>query len=204
LSGVEKSRGWKKPIGIEASIETAAGLDRIRDIAAADLRVCRLVFGIVDYQVSIGARLVSISGHGEREEEVYPGHRWNFAMSRIVMSAKSLGIAAIDAPYGNFRDPEGLEKAAAMACALGFDGKWVIHPDQIDAVNRIFTPSPEEIERAEKVMAAYRKAEQDGRGAVAVDGRMVDGATIRLARRMLEQMGSLAQPTGKDGPGESE
>jgi citrate lyase subunit beta/citryl-CoA lyase/malyl-CoA/(S)-citramalyl-CoA lyase len=185
LNGIEAGRHPSRPMGIDASIETAAGLDRVREIAEASRRVCRLTFGIVDYQVSVGARLVSISGHGEDEEAVYPGHRWHFAMSRIVMAAKARGLAALDAPYGSFRDPEGLEKASALAVALGFDGKWVIHPDQIEVVNRVFSPSLEEIERAERVMAAYRKAQEEGLGAVSVDGRMVDGATIRLARRML-------------------
>lgn len=197
LDGIEMNRGIPRRIGIEASIETAAGLDAVSAIAAASDRLVSLVFGVVDYQVSIGARLVSISAHGEREEEVYPGHRWNFAMSRLVMAAKARGLAAIDAPYGNFRDPEGLERAAAIALAIGMDGKWAIHPDQIAPLNRVFSPAPEEIERAQRVVAAHEKAEAEGRGAVAVDGRMVDRATIRLARRMLDQ----ARLMGCDIPG---
>lgn len=187
LDGIEMNKGFASRIRIEASIETAAGLESASEIAGADDRVAALVFGVVDFQVSIGARLVSISGHGERDEEVYPGHRWNFAMSRLVMAAKARGLAAIDAPYGNFRDPEGLERAAAIALALGFDGKWAIHPDQIETINRVFLPAPEDIQRARRVMAAHKKAEAEGRGAVAVDGRMVDRATIRLAERMLQQ-----------------
>lgn len=187
LDGIEMQKGLPRRIGIEAIIESAAGLEFVSETTRASDRLTALVFGIVDYSVSIGARLVSISGHGEKEEEIYPGHRWNFAMSRIVMAAKARGILAIDAPYGNFKDPQGLERSAAMACALGFDGKWAIHPDQIDIINQTFSPSAEDIARAEKVLAAHREAEQKGLGAVAVEGRMVDRATVRLAQKLFEQ-----------------
>jgi citrate lyase subunit beta/citryl-CoA lyase/malyl-CoA/(S)-citramalyl-CoA lyase len=187
LRGIELRWGGRSPLGIEASVESAGGLSAIREIAAASDRLVSLVFGIADYQASIGARLVSVSGHGEEDEALYPGHRWHFAMSRIVMAAKAAGLEAIDAPYGNFRDPEGLRRWAAVAAALGFDGKWAIHPDQLDVLNEVFSPSAEEIERAEKVLAAYGRAEAEGRGAVSVDGRMVDSATVALARRLWEK-----------------
>jgi citrate lyase beta subunit len=187
LDGIEMKKDFSRRIGIEAIIESAEGLESVSEIAKSSARLKTLVFGIVDYSASIGARLVSISGHGEKEEGVYPGHRWNFEMSRIVMAAKANGLLAIDAPYGNFRDPQGLQRAAAMACALGYDGKWAIHPDQIDSINQVFSPSREDIARAEKVLAAHRDAEKKGFGAVAVEGRMVDRATVRLAKQLYEQ-----------------
>jgi malyl-CoA/(S)-citramalyl-CoA lyase len=141
LDGIEMNKGWGRRIGIEASIETAIGLEAVSEIASASDRIQTLVFGVADYSASIGARLVSLSGHGEKEAEIYPGHRWHFAMSRMVMAAKANGLQAIDAPYGNFKDPEGLKQGAAMACALGYDGKWSIHPDQIDIINQTFSPS---------------------------------------------------------------
>ena len=187
LDGIEMERTTSRPISIEASIETAAGMERVADIAKSSHRLSSLIFGIADYQASIGARLVSISGHGENEEDIYPGHRWNFAMSRMVMAAKAGDLLAIDAPYGNFRDPEGLKRATAMSCALGFDGKWAIHPAQIDIINKMFSPSEEDIERAGRILEAAREAEKKGQGAVAVDGRMVDQATVRLARQVWAQ-----------------
>jgi len=186
MAGIEMRIEGRRPVGIEASVETARGLARIREIAAASDRLVSLVFGIADYQVSIGARLVSVSGHGEAEDTVYPGHRWNFVMSRVVMAAKSRGLLAIDAPYGNFQDPKGLEKWASVAAALGFDGKWAIHPEQVEAINAVFSPSTEEVERAQKILDAFDAAAAQGRGAIAVGGRMVDGATVRLARRTWE------------------
>lgn len=184
LDGIEMARGLARPIGIEACIETAQGLEQVSAIAAASPRLRTLVFGIADYTASVGARLVSLSGHGESESELYPGHRWHYPLSKMVQVAKAFGLLAIDAPYGNFKDNEGLVKSATMACALGCDGKWAIHPSQIDAINQVFSPSKEDIERAARVLSAAREAELNGRGAIAVDGRMVDQATIRLARQL--------------------
>jgi citrate lyase beta subunit len=187
LDGIEAAKGFSNRINIEAIIESAQGLEQVSQIANASDRLITLVFGIVDYSASIGARLVSISGHGEKEEEIYPGHRWNFEMSRIVMAAKAHGLLAIDAPYGNFKDPAGLQRSAALACALGYDGKWAIHPDQIEIINQVFSPSKEDVDRAIKVLAAHKEAKEKGLGAVAVEGRMVDQATVRLARQLYEQ-----------------
>ena len=187
LDGIELHKGFDRPVGIEASIESAEGLAAVKAIAAASGRIRTLVFGIADYAASVGARLVSLSGHGEKEEEIYPGHRWHHALSRIVMTAKANDLMAIDAPYGNFKDEIGLERAAGMACAIGCDGKWAIHPLQIDTINKVFTPSREDIDRAGRIIAADDAARTGGRGAVAVDGRMVDQATVRLARRLQAQ-----------------
>ena len=190
LQGIELNKGYNHKTGIEASIETAQGLNNIKEIARASERLKTLVFGIADYSASIGIKLTSISGHGEMEENIYPGHRWNFVLSRIVMTAKANNILAIDSSYGNFKDIEGLKQASLIACSLGCDGKWVIHPDQIEPVNTVFTPSKFDIERASKVLKAHNKAKEKGLGAVAVDGRMVDQATIRMAKDLLKTFGS--------------
>ena len=183
LDGIEMFKEIPSRIGIEAIIESARGLAQVNDIAQASDRLKTLVFGIADYSASIGARLVSISGHGE-EEGVYPGHRWHFELSRLVMAAKANDLLVIDAPYGNFKDPEGLEKACAIACALGIDGKWAIHPSQINTINKTFSPSKEDLDRALKVLDAYETAKIRGEGAAAINGRMIDGATVRLARQL--------------------
>jgi citrate lyase beta subunit len=187
FDGIEMNRGIDRKIGIEASIESAKGLQHVSRIAEASDRMRTLVFGVADYSESIGARLASLSGHGEEEADIYPGHRWHFPLSRIIMAARANGLAAIDAPFGNFKDGNGLRRSAAMACALGYSGKWVIHPGQIDIVNEIFSPSREDVERAQKIIQAHKEAVQSGRGAVAVDGRMVDNATLRLAEKLMAQ-----------------
>jgi malyl-CoA/(S)-citramalyl-CoA lyase len=187
FDGIEMNKGIDKKIGIEASIESAKGLENVTRIAGSSDRIRSLVFGVADYSESIGARLVSISGHGEGEDDIYPGHRWHFPLSRIIMAARANGLAAIDAPFGNFKDRDGLRRSAAMTSALGYNGKWVIHPSQIDIVNEIYSPSIEDIERAKKIIRAHEEAVQSGRGAVAVEGRMVDNATIRLAEKIMAQ-----------------
>ena len=187
LEGIEMNKQCSNRIGIEASIESAVGLENVSLTAKASDRMISLVFGIADYSASIGARLVSVSGHGEAEAAVYPGHRWHFPLSRIIMAAKANGLLVMDAPYGNFKDLDGLRRSASMANALGCDGKWVIHPGQIEIVNAVFSPSPEEIERARMVIAAYDTAGKSGRGAVSLGGSVVDSATIRMARQLWEQ-----------------
>jgi citrate lyase beta subunit len=183
LDGVELEAGLQTPIVIDASIESAIGVENIVEIASA-ARVRSLIFGIADYSASIGARLSSISGHGENEQDIYPGHRWNFVMSKIAQTAKAHNLFAIDSPYGNFQDSQGLEKSAKIACALGFDGKWAIHPSQIEKINEVFSPTQEEIDRANRILAAAQA--NPGRGAVAVDGRMIDRATVRLAQKLVD------------------
>ena len=188
LEGLEMEQGIP-PMGLQACIETPQGLDRVREITdAGRSRLTALAFGIADYSAAVGARLPSLSGHGENEAELYPGHRWHYPLSRMVMAAKARGILALDAPFGNFKDMDGLEKSALLGSALGCDGKWVIHPGQIEVVNRVHSPSPHEIARAEKILAVAEKFQEkhEIRGAIAVDGKMVDMATIRLAKTLWQ------------------
>lgn len=197
LTGLElegRGRSDGDPIALEPSIESALGLERASEIAAASTRNVSLVFGVADYTASVGARLVSISGHGENDEESYGGHRWHYVLSRLVMCAKARGLRAIDAPWGHFKDQEGLARATAQAAALGCCGKWAIHPSQIETINSTFAPDQEEIERIAAIVEAADAAEsQHSRGAIAVAGRMVDQATVRLARRRAEEVRRLKE-----------
>lgn len=187
IYGVSAMKGITRPIALEASIESPTGLARVNEIAASSPRLHALIFGIADYQAALGAKLISVSGHGENEEQVYPGYRWNYVISRIVNAAKAHGLEAVDAPYGNFKDDEGLTRAAAISIALGMDAKWAIHPNQIDIINKAFAPSPEEIKIAEAVIAAHWEARSRGLGSVQLDGRMIDHATISLAEKTIEK-----------------
>jgi citrate lyase beta subunit len=185
LDGIEAELGTETPIAIDASIESALAIENIAGIAAAP-RVRSLIFGIADYSASIGARLTSISGHGEEDQDAYPGHRWHYVMSKIVQTAKAYNLFAIDSPYGNFKDLLELSKSAKMSAALGFDGKWAIHPSQIETINSVFSPSSEEIDRANRILEVARTT--PGRGAIAVDGRMIDRATVRLAQKLVNSV----------------
>ncbi|MBF0452455.1 MAG: CoA ester lyase, partial [Candidatus Magnetomorum sp.] len=185
LDGLEMTIARDHQIYIEASIETASGMANISQIAKASSRLISLVFGIADYTASIGARLVSISGHGENETSIYPGHRWHFALSRLVMAAKANNLLAIDAPFGNFKDSGGLAFSASLARALGCDGKWAIHPGQLSVINSLFSPLPEDIEIASQILQACQ--ESSDKGVIAIDGHMIDQATLRLAKKTWEQ-----------------
>lgn len=185
LSQIEMNVGLKKTIGLEASIETAQGMMNVKEIAFASPRLETLVFGIADYGASLTMPSRGLSGHGEAEEGLM--HRWHFPMSRMVMAAKAAGLAAIDAPHGDFKDEAGLKKSCQQAALLGYDGKWAIHPAQLDTINEIFTPSAEEISRAKKVLKAYEEVKASGAGATAVEGKMVDAASVRLAQVTYEQ-----------------
>jgi citrate lyase beta subunit len=185
LRQIEMRLAKKLDIGLEPSIETARGMLNAGEVALASPRIETLVFGVADYGASLTMPSRGISGHGDAEE-MYPGHRWHFPMSRMAMAAKAAGLEAIDAPYGDFKDQAGLEKSCQMAAALGYDGKWAIHPTQLETINRAFTPSAEDVSRSVRVLRAYQEATARGAGATALDGKMVDGASIRVARITYE------------------
>ena len=187
LDGIERHTKAQQTIRLHACIESPAGLVQSEAIAATSSRLEALVFGIADYSRAIGAPLVSLSGHGENEKSVYSGHRWHYVLSRLVAAAKSVDLQAIDAPYGNFRDVTGLQQSATQAQALGCDGKWAIHPDQLGMIQQVFSPNTAELELAQKVLEAVQAAEKQGLGAVAVDGQMIDQATLKLAKKVLEE-----------------
>lgn len=186
LSQIEWRMGFKRQIGLEASIETAEGMLRAGEIAFSSPRLEALVFGVADYGASLTMLSKGISGHGDMED-FYPGHRWHFPLSRMAMAAKAAGLAAIDAPYGDYKDPEGLRRSCLLSAALGYDGKWVIHPDQIPIINEHYTPAQEDVERSQRILAAYEQAKSEGCGSLAIDGKMVDAASIRVAQVVSTQ-----------------
>lgn len=182
LTQMEMRFGLTKKIGLEASIETAQGMLRVGEIAVSSPRLEALVFGIADYGASLGMPSGGISGHGDAEEPEAARLRWLFPLSRMAMAAKAAGLAAVDAPFGDFRDAQGLARSCAMSRALGYDGKWAIHPDQLDVINQVFTPTDDDVARSLRIVAAYEAARAQGEGSVAVDGKMVDAASVRLAQ----------------------
>jgi citrate lyase subunit beta / citryl-CoA lyase len=165
-------------IGIEAQIEDAAGLAAADSIAASSARLEALVFGPADFMASLGMRSLEVGA----QPAGYQGDAFHYPLMRILVAARSHGLAAIDGPYARIADVAGLAKVASSVAALGYDGKWVVHPGQIETVNESFTPDAREYERAELILAAYQHhttAEQ--RGAALLDGEMIDEATSKLA-----------------------
>jgi len=178
-------------IWLEAQIEGAEGLVNIDGIARATDRLEALHFGPGDFAASLRVPQTSI-GTMDDWDQAYPGHRFHYAMQRIVVAARAAGLRAIDGPVADYRDEEGLRKSCLLARSLGFDGKWCIHPDQIEIVNEVFSPTEKEVEWAKKVVKAYEEAGAAGRGAITVDGQMVDAASIKMAWNTLD----LARASG--------
>jgi citrate lyase subunit beta/citryl-CoA lyase len=168
-------------VKVEAQIESAEGLVNVDGIARATERLTALHFGPGDFAASVRMPQSNIGAMDERDE-AYPGHRFHYAMQRIVVAARARGLRAVDGPLADYRDEVGLRESCLLARSLGFDGKWCIHPAQIEAVNSVFSPTKAEIEWAKKVVEAYEEA---GTGAISVEDQMIDVASIRMARNTL-------------------
>ena len=181
VNQIETARGFKTRVGLEALIETALGMANVEAIAAYGGRLEALHFGVADYAASLKARTVNIGGLNPD----YPGDQWHFALSRMVVACRAYGLRAIDGPFGDFSDPDGYRAAARRAAALGLEGKWAIHPSQIGLANEIFSPPEKEVTRASRIIAALREAEAAGKGAAALDGKMIDAASERMALNVL-------------------
>ncbi len=184
LASLETAAGVQHAIGLETQIESAAGMARCEAIAATSPRVESLVFGSGDYAASVRMPLTAI-GMPDRWDTDYPGHRWDYPLQRILVAARATGVRAIDGPYADFRDHDGFRRSCLTARALGYDGKWCIHPDQVPIANEVFSAEESEIIWAREVLAANAEAEQAGRGSFALNGQMVDAATLRMARATL-------------------
>ena len=177
LTQIEENNGLELGgIGIEAQIETAQGMVSVNEIAFASPRLKSLIFGPGDYSASVQARGLSIGA-----SENYPGHVWHYAIHRIVVAARAAGLQVTDGPYADYRNLDGYRESCEMALALGCDGKWAVHPDQIAVAQEVFTPSSEDIARARRIMTEYTQALEEGKGAIAIDGEMVDAATLKMA-----------------------
>jgi citrate lyase subunit beta/citryl-CoA lyase len=182
LTQIETARGYRTRIGIEVLIETALGMANVEAIAQSSRRLEAMHFGVADYSASVRARTTTIGGLNPD----YPGDQWHYALSRMVVACRAYGLRAIDGPFGDFRDADAYTAACRRAAALGCEGKWAIHPTQIDIANELFTPSGVEVDRARRIQVALREAELQGRGAAQLDGRMIDAASARMAANIVE------------------
>ena len=204
LTQIETAKGFKKRIGIEAIIETALGMQNIDEIAASTPRLESLHFDVADYAASTRARTVGIGGpnpmygvltdkDGDRPRDFHWGDMWHYAISRMVVAARANGLRPIDGPFGDFSDADGYRAQANRAAILGCEGKWAIHPSQIPLANDVFTPSEAEVTKARRILEAMAEAQAKGQGAVALDGRLIDIASIRQAEAIVRQAEAIAR-----------
>ncbi len=182
LTQVEKKLKIEKKIGIEVLIEEVEGMLSVEDIAFSTPRLEAIIFGMGDYSASQGidpSVLAATSG--------YPGDPWHYGRWKIAIAARAADVDAIDGPFPDFRNLELYEEQCRQGLLLGFVGKWAIHPAQIDPALRVFTPDPEAVARARRMVELYRQAEKDGLGAISMDGEMVDAATVRMVQDILRR-----------------
>lgn len=176
-------------IGVEVQIEDARGLLHAAEIAASSPRLQSLVFGPGDFMASMGMATTNVGS----QPPGYLGDAFHHALMTILVAARAYGLQAIDGPFVAIRDVEGFRDSARRAAALGYDGKWVLHPDQVSAGNEIFTPPPADVERSRRIVDAYQQATSAAGGAVGaivVDDEMVDVAGLRVAQSILARAGT--------------
>jgi citrate lyase subunit beta/citryl-CoA lyase len=182
LTQIEAARQIPHRIGIDVLIETALGMANVEAIATSSRRLEAMHFGVADYAASMRARTVSIGGLNPD----YPGDQWHASLTRMIAACRAYGLRPIDGPFGDFKDPEGYLAAARRGAALGIEGKWAIHPTQIELANQVFTPPEAEVTRATRILAALEQAAREGKGAAQLDGRMIDAASARMANVVVE------------------
>ena len=206
LDQIEQAKGWEPGrIAIHILIETARGMANVEAISRARPdRQEAMVFGVADYAASVQARTTNIGGANpeysvltdplrDGSRESHWGDQWHYGISRMVAACRAEGLRPIDGPFGDFNDADGYRSAARRAAALGCEGKWAIHPSQIDLANEVFTPGEAEVDRARRILQAMENGAKEGRGAVSLDGRLIDAASIRMAENLVskvEQMGT--------------
>jgi malyl-CoA/(S)-citramalyl-CoA lyase len=200
LDQIETALGLQRRIGLSVLIETAIGMVNIDEIAkACPERMEAMVFGVADYAASLQSHTTSIGGAspdyailtdpdagGVRDR--HWGDQWHYALARIAVTCRAHGLRPIDGPFGDFNDPDGYVAAARRAAMLGYEGKWAIHPSQIPLANDVFTPDAHVIDRTRRIVAAMRDAARNGSGAVSLDGRLIDAASIRMAETLLAKL----------------
>jgi malyl-CoA/(S)-citramalyl-CoA lyase len=196
VTQIEAARQRTRRIGFEVLIETALGMANVESIAQSSRRLEAMSFGVADYAASTRARTTVIGGvnrdygvltdKNERgERDYYWGDQWHAAQTRMMVACRAYGLRPIDGPFGDFSDPDGYDAAARRAAVLGYEGKWAIHPSQIELANRVFTPAEAEVTKARRIMEAMAQAAKEGKGAVSLDGRLIDAASIRMAEALL-------------------
>jgi citrate lyase subunit beta/citryl-CoA lyase len=182
LTQLETQHAISHRIGIEAQIESPAGVVNLKEIATASDRVETLIFGPGDYAASVGVAQLVIGS----VDPDYPGDQWHYALSAIVTTARAFGLQAIDGPYTDIKNTGEYRRLCHRARLVGFDGKWVLHPAQVEIANEVFTPTQEQFDAASRLLDAYHHATTvERKGAVMHEGQMIDEASRKIATEVV-------------------
>ena len=207
LTQIEDATGLERRIGISALIETAPGMLNVEEIAAAcPERMEALIFGVADYAASMQSHTTSIGGSEsgyavltdpseDAARDLHWGDQWHYALARIAVACRANGLRPVDGPFGDFNDADGYLAAARRAAVLGFEGKWAIHPNQVELAHRVFSPDEQLIARTRRIVEAMKEAARDGKGAVSLDGRLIDAASLRMAEHLLQKIALIEERT---------
>jgi len=188
LTGLELEQPRKRPLGIEILIETTKGLANVEAIAAASPRLEGIIFGVGDYSIEL-ENFDTVFGAPNPEYAV-AGHandQWHFALARIANACRAYGLRPIDGPFTNYGDPDAYRASAIRARALGFEGKWAIHPSQVEIANEVFTPSAAQISWARDIVQKMEAAADEGKGAIGLEGVLIDRAHVLLSGKILRR-----------------
>ncbi|MGN6379867.1 MAG: HpcH/HpaI aldolase/citrate lyase family protein [Gaiellales bacterium] len=182
LTQLEREHGIPHRIGIEAQIESPLGAINLREIATATDRVETIIFGPGDYAASVGVAQLVIGS----VDPDYPGDQWHYVLSAIVTTARAFGLQAIDGPYTDIKNTDEYRRLCHRARLVGFDGKWVLHPAQVDIANEVFTPTQDQFDAASRLLDAYHHATTvERKGAVMHEGQMIDEASRKIATEVV-------------------
>ena len=203
VTQIETAKKRSKRIGFEVLIETALGMANVEAIAKSSPRLEAMSFGVADYAASTRARTTVIGGvnpdygiladkDAEGGRNYFWADQWHAAQTRMLIACRAYGLRPIDGPFGDFSDRDGYLAAAKRAAVLGYEGKWAIHPSQIELANQVFTPSKAEVTKAQRILEAMDQAAKEGKGAVSLDGRLIDIASIRMAEALLNKANAAA------------
>lgn len=194
VTQIETAMRLKKKIGLECLIETALGGANVMSIAQASPRLEAFHFGVADYAASLRSRTTVIGGLNP--DYICDGalnDQWHAAQVNMLTACRAYGLRAVDGPFGDFNDPDAFREAARRVAALGYEGKWAIHPSQIELANEVMSPPAEEVTRARRIVEALEEAARAGRGAAQLEGRMIDLASERMARNVIAQADQIAE-----------
>lgn len=206
LTGLELETPRARPLGIEILIETTKGLANVEAIAAASPRLEGIIFGVGDYSIELenfdtvfgasNADYAVLARPSDRATERHWNDQWHFALARIANACRAYGRRPIDGPYTDYSDPDGYRASCLRARALGFEGKWAIHPSQVPIANEVFAPSSHQVRWAETIAARMEAEAEKGSGAIGLDGVLIDRAHVKLAEKILRRA-ALASGGGR-------
>lgn len=182
IGQIEIKHRREKRIGLECLIEEVEAMMNVEAIAGSTPRLEAIIFGMGDYSASQGVSIADIGG-----ESGYPGDIWHYQRQKVTVAARAHGIDAVDGPFANFGDPDTFREECRRAMILGMVGKWAIHPSQVPIAQEVFSPTQADVVRARAMMRAYEEALARGEGSVKYEGRMIDVASVRIVRNLVEK-----------------